>query len=84
MGGNTAPRDRRKDAMTTAIAATEIKISEDGLGWDGERLATLEEYLSGSRDIGSIFEALSAGEVIALDEGSFVLDEDLDPIVNHV
>jgi hypothetical protein len=62
--------------------ATEIKISENGLGWDGERLATLEEYLAGARDVGSIFEALSAGEIVSLAEGTFQLDEDLDPITN--
>lgn len=50
------------------------------LGWDGDRLASRNEFLLASRDVGSIFEALEPGEEIELEEGVFVLNDDLDPV----
>ena len=60
---------------------TKITIADNNrLSFDGDRLATKEEYMLGDRCVGSIFEALEPGEAIELQEGVFRLDEDLDPI----
>jgi hypothetical protein len=45
---------------------------------DGFPLATKEEYESGDRCVGSVFEALSPEEHIQLEDGYFVLDDELD------
>lgn len=46
-----------------------------GLGWEGDRLATKEEFDLADRCVGSIFEALEVGEKIRLAEGVFELGE---------
>ena len=66
--------------MATATVI-EIKYSDEyGLGFDGDRLATVDEYNQCGRDVGSIFEALEPGEVVLLSDGDYVLDADLDPV----
>lgn len=45
-----------------------------------DRLATIEEYMTADRCVGSVFEALSPWSYVVLAEGEFQLDEDLDPI----
>lgn len=59
---------------------TQIFIFNELLCWEGDRLATREEYESADRCVGSIFEALSPGENIQLFDGYFILDEELDLI----
>lgn len=61
---------------------TQIFWDEEGnqLAWDGDRLATREEYELADRTVGSIFESLHPGENIQLDDGYFILDDDLDLI----
>lgn len=58
----------------------EIFINEGQLAWDGERLSTKEEFDLADRSTGSIFEALEPKEGVLLEEGLFILDEDLDLI----
>lgn len=62
------------------VSVSQIMFDEETLtlGWDGDRLASKEEYMNASRDVGSIFEALEPGEEIQLQEGFFKLDENLD------
>ena len=60
-----------------------IKIFVEGDGetlcfHEGDRLATISEFNSYDRSVGSIFEALQPGEVVELAEGQFRLDDDLD------
>lgn len=57
---------------------TKIFIQDETLVWDGERLATVEEFEQADRCVGSVFEALQPGERIQLAEGVFQLDSDLD------
>lgn len=59
---------------------TQIFFDDGLLTWEGERLATKEEYQAADRCVGSIFESLSPGENIQLLDGYFVLDDDLDLI----
>lgn len=59
---------------------TKIYIRDGVLSFEGDRLATLEEYELADRCIGSIFEALKPGEKIELADGLFQIDEDLDVI----
>lgn len=58
--------------------ATKIYCNNGLLSFDGEALATSEEYALADRCIGSIFEALEPGEEVELADGQFTLDEDLD------
>ena len=58
---------------------TQIKIADGNrLSFEGDRLATVEEYEMGDRCIGSVFEALQPGEQVELQEGVFTLDDELD------
>lgn len=59
---------------------TQIFFDDGLLTWEGERLATKEEYQVADRCVGSIFESLSPRENIQLLDGYFVLDDDLDLI----
>lgn len=52
-----------------------------GLSFNGQELASVNEYQLGDRCVGSIFEALEPGERVELEEGVFELDEDLDLVV---
>ena len=62
-----------KDGNPTQI------FSVDGtLTFDGDRLATKEEYELADRCVGSIFDALKEGENVELSNGYFILDDDLD------
>jgi hypothetical protein len=45
-----------------------------------KKLATKQEYETADRCIGSIFEVLKEGENIKLDDGYFILNQDLDLI----
>lgn len=49
-------------------------------GAEGETLplATVEDYKAADKTPGSIFEALEPGENVRLQDGYFVLDDDLD------
>lgn len=54
-------------------------FSLDGfLNFSHGKLASVEEYKSEPRDVGTIFEALEEGDKVVLQEGIFVLDKDLD------
>ena len=71
-------------ARTKAIAiatATSLYFTDDLLSVDGDTLATKDEYLLADRCWGSVFEALEPCERIALSEGIFELDSELDPIL---
>ena len=60
--------------------ATQIFNRDGFLNFSEGALASLEDFKSADRCIGSIFdESLEEGEMIELAEGIFVLDEDLDP-----
>ena len=48
------------------------------LGWESGHLASIKEFDLADRCVGSVFESLEPGEGVILDEGLFVLDEDLD------
>lgn len=50
-------------------------ISSEG---EENQLATREQYESGDRDVGSVFESLNPKENIHLLDGYFVLDDELD------
>ena len=56
-----------------------IYVKDGCLCFNGVNLASVDDYLSSDRSIGSVFESLSVGEQVLLKEGKFVLDEDLDP-----
>ena len=59
--------------------ATQIFFKDGLLSFDGcSVLATKEQYQSGDRCVGSVFESLNEGEKVQLQEGVFELDEDLD------
>jgi len=58
-----------------------MEIYAQDLGLEGNQLATVDEYMLADRCIGSLFEGLESGQKIQLAEGSFVLDEDLDPVL---
>lgn len=69
------------------LTANEFEIEriflneEIGLCFDQDDLASLasrEDYELSDRCVGSVFEALSPGEVIWLKEGLFCLDDELD------
>jgi hypothetical protein len=66
------------------IKVTSIYNNNGTLAFEGENLATLQDYLLADRCEGSIFEALQPGEVIKLSDGEssglFELDEELDLI----
>ena len=63
--------------MPTKIFDSEGFLTFDNI--DGsEKLATIEQYQSADRCVGSIFESLKPGEEVELAERIFVLDEDLD------
>lgn len=55
-----------------------LELETGALTWAGDRLASLEEFRSADRCVGSIFEAQEPGEGLILQEGLFVLDKDLD------
>ena len=56
-------------------------LNRDGfLNFSEGETASLEDFKFADRCIGSIFEALEPGETIELQEGVFLLDEDLDPM----
>lgn len=57
---------------------TTIYFDNGLLSFAGEKLATREQYDTADRCVGSIFEAIAPSEKIALAEGEFILDEDLD------
>lgn len=61
--------------MPTEIYSDNGFLNMGGMGC----LATLEEFDSAPRDIGSIFEVLKEGESVRLKEGVFLLNGDLDP-----
>ncbi len=58
--------------------ATQIFFKDGLLSFDGSVLATKEQYQSGDRCVGSVFETFKKGEKVELQEGEFELDEDLD------
>ncbi|HEY9824887.1 MAG TPA: hypothetical protein V6D19_05525 [Stenomitos sp.] len=59
-------------------------FDKDGfLNFDDGELASKEQYRLADRSVGSIFESLNPGEEIELVEGNFVLDEDLDILLNQ-
>jgi len=58
-----------------------MEIYAKDLGLEGEQLATINEYMTADRCVGSLFEGLNPGQKIFLAEGVFVLDEDLDPVL---
>lgn len=65
------------------MKATQI-FSDDGfLSFNGEVLASSQEYELADRCEGSIFEALEPKELIELSDGEFILDQDLD-LVNSI
>lgn len=57
---------------------TRIYSSDSGLSFIGDRLATRKEYELADRCEGSIFESLNPSENIQLEDGYFILDEELD------
>lgn len=57
---------------------TNIFYNSGLLAWNGDRLATREEYELADRAVGSIFESLHPGEEIQLENGCFMLSDDLD------
>lgn len=63
---------------------TKIFVSESGLlffnGEEGDLLASREEYLLADRCPCSVFEALEPGETVLLQEGLFILSDELDLI----
>lgn len=48
------------------------------LAFNGDQVASVKEYMEADRCVGSIFEVLEAGEEVILQEGTFIIDEDLD------
>lgn len=57
---------------------TQIFVCDGVLSWDGEQLASRDDYEAADRCIGSIFESLHPGENIQLSDGYYILDDDLD------
>ncbi|MEW6495315.1 MAG: hypothetical protein AB1589_22785 [Cyanobacteriota bacterium] len=57
---------------------TYIYNDNDVLSFNGNNLATKEQYELADRCVGSIFEALEPGETVKLVDGDFILDDDLD------
>lgn len=64
--------------------ATQIFFKDGLLNFDGSLLATKEQYQSGDRCVGSVFESLNEGEKVQLQEGVFELDEDLDLVGEYL
>jgi hypothetical protein len=60
--------------------ATKIFIKDGALNFNAGDLATIKDYETADRCVGSIFEALKEGEEIELKEGVFALDDELDII----
>ena len=60
------------------MKVTKIYNNDETLAFEGESLATLQDYFLADRCEGSIFEALQEGEVIELADGLFVCDSELD------
>ena len=78
-----ARKQKLKLVKNMAIDGNPVCIfSENGLlnFSGGERLATREEYELADRCVGSIFEALHPQENIHLQDGYFILDDELDLI----
>ena len=59
--------------------ATQIYNRDGFLNFSEGNLASVEDFKSADRCIGSVFEVLEPGEFVELKEGIFSLDEDLDP-----
>lgn len=67
--------------MTKIWIETKTGTLHFGTGtYKSDRLATKEEYMSADRSIGSIFESLQPEEQIQFIDGTFLLDDDLDPV----
>ncbi|QLE46421.1 hypothetical protein FD723_40125 (plasmid) [Nostoc sp. C052] len=67
--------------MTNTIAdgnPTCIYSDNTTLSFSGEKLATREEYELADRCVGSVFATLQPGENVKLEDGCFILDDDLD------
>lgn len=64
-----------KDGKPTCIYSDDATLT-----FSGETLATKKQYELADRCTGSVFEALQPGENIKLNDGYFILDDDLDLI----
>lgn len=64
--------------MKTNRSLTQIFYNSGLLAWEGDRLATRKEYELADRAVGSIFESFHPGEGIELEDGCFMLSDDLD------
>lgn len=68
------------DGNPTTIYFENDLLTFSAISTDGENnpLATKQQYEKGDRCVGSIFESLNPGENIHLEDGYFVLDDELD------
>jgi len=77
----TAKTSYKESQEKTKTKITKIfKTTERMLNFSfGEGVATLHDFNEEGRDVGTIFESLDSQEIIELQEGFFVLDDNLDP-----
>lgn len=69
------------NALSKMSIITKIMIDDCKLTFnDTNTLASVYEYETADRCVGSIFEALKAGDIVQLKEGYYRLDDELDLI----
>jgi hypothetical protein len=81
LGANTSEGiDNAVAGVIKMLNPTTIYINNEFLNFSTGAIACVKDYEYGDRCIGSIFETLASGDYVALKEGIFQLDDELDLI----